>query len=588
VLGALLLLTFLVRAWLLPRLNVNWDEFFFLSKIHAFQRGTLDTGLLTFHVHLLSWVTRVSAHEVDQVMALRAVMFSLGVAVAASLVVIGRRLCGGVVPGLVAAVLWSSFSLVAHHGSSARFDPLIAAAVDVAVALLLSPGRATLVVAGALTALAGLISPKAVFLAPAVLAALWWRHRRDRRAVDVVVFVGVAVVAFVALQAFHLAGLASPPPSTLAVPGVTRPSAPLDLLARVLRELLPQRTTLLRTLRFDTGFWVLALLGVVLALRGRTVPRGVAVVVVGAVVPALSVLIYRNAFAYFYATLVPLVAVAAGVVVVAVAARLAARPRLRDVVIVLLCVPSLVSLGRFVRWNSDDEVTPQRVVIDVVHEVFPEPVPYLDRCAMVASHDKVGPFMSTWVMQNYRERGEPIMADILRTSTPLYLLENIEGLELHDPRRGRPAPRGSRVAERLLLPADWTVLADHFVPHWGPLWVAGRRIALADVAVDVELLMGGAWRVEASGPVVIDDVEVAPGAVVQLAAGRHRVAPAAGWTVDVVTLRTAAARPAPAIAPPAAPLFSRLGHREGPRPVRRRPTTSPAAAPVDDAEPEPE
>ncbi len=576
VLGVILGATFMVRAWLLPRLNVNWDEFFFLSKVHLAQRGALDSGLLTFHVHLLSWVTKVSTHEVDQVMALRALMFALGVGIAVGLVVIGRRLFGGVVPGLVAAVLWSSFSLVAHHGSSARFDPLIAAAVVGAVALLLANGRATLVGAGVLVALAALVSPKAVFLAPALLAALWWRVRRDARVVDAALFAFVVVIVGGALWVWHLAGLVAPPSSTVAVAGVTRPSAPIDLLTRVLAELLPQRTTLLRTLRFDAGFWVIVAVGIGLALRARIVRRDVGVVVIGGVAPLVSVLVYRNAFAYFYATLVPLAAIAVGVVVVAIGVRFRARPALHAALVIALCVPSLVALGRFVRWNGDDEVTRQRVVLDVVHEVFPTPVSYIDRCAMVASHEKVGPFMSTWVMQTYRDRGEPIMRELLRTSAPLYLLENIEGLELDDPRRGRPAPRGSRVAERLLLPEDWAVLADHFVPHWGPLQVAGRQVTLLDndADVEVELLFGGDWRVEADGVVRIDGVDVAPGTVVRLDAGMHRVGRPAGSTTKLLTLRTAAAGPAPAIAPPTGPLFSRLGHREGPRPPRRRSAAS--------------
>jgi hypothetical protein len=54
----------------------------------------------------------------------------------------------------------------------------------------------------------------------------------------------------------------------------------------------------------------------------------------------------------------------------------------------------------------------------------------------------------------------------------------------------------------------------------------------------------------------------------------HRVGRPAGSTTKLLTLRTAAAGPAPAIAPPTGPLFSRLGHREGPRPPRRRSAAS--------------
>lgn len=98
VVAALLLPLALVRWRLASTLNINWDEFYFLSRIHTWVRGELTEKLLTFHVHLFSWIGRVSAQEIDQVLALREVMLAFGLLAAASTAVIGWRLMGSDCP----------------------------------------------------------------------------------------------------------------------------------------------------------------------------------------------------------------------------------------------------------------------------------------------------------------------------------------------------------------------------------------------------------------------------------------------------------------------------------------------------------
>jgi hypothetical protein len=74
--------------------NVNWDEFLFLSMVHSAVRGDLAMALQTVHVHAFSWLPRVSANEVDQIMAARGVMFALQVGTSGLIYLVGRRLFG--------------------------------------------------------------------------------------------------------------------------------------------------------------------------------------------------------------------------------------------------------------------------------------------------------------------------------------------------------------------------------------------------------------------------------------------------------------------------------------------------------------
>ncbi|MCI0430022.1 MAG: hypothetical protein L0210_05700, partial [Rhodospirillales bacterium] len=71
-------LELLFKYQLLFRLNINWDEFFFLSKIYDYRRGELSGPLQTFYVHFFGWLPLVSGNEVTQIIAARGVMYAVG------------------------------------------------------------------------------------------------------------------------------------------------------------------------------------------------------------------------------------------------------------------------------------------------------------------------------------------------------------------------------------------------------------------------------------------------------------------------------------------------------------------------------
>src|SRR5512145_509091 len=71
---SVLITALVVRMNVIANLNINWDEFLYLSQIYEYLRGDLDLKLQTFHVHFFGWLPGVSVNEVDQVIAGRAVM----------------------------------------------------------------------------------------------------------------------------------------------------------------------------------------------------------------------------------------------------------------------------------------------------------------------------------------------------------------------------------------------------------------------------------------------------------------------------------------------------------------------------------
>jgi hypothetical protein len=211
--------------------------------------------------------------------------------------------------------------------------------------------------------------------------------------------------------------------------------------------------------------------------------------------------------------------------------------RLLVPVVALVLVASAV---RFAVKNGDDQNGAARVVLRGVHEMFPEPVRYLDRCGMVSSFPKVGPFMSTLTMSLSRAAGEHPIARVMEKTPPVFVLANVDALKLEKPWQA--------TNENRLLEEDFDLLRAHYIKHWGPVWIAGAHL---EAPGPFALALAGAYTVESAGDVVVDGNTLAPGSVVQLAAGAHALSSA-----GAVTLRAGDHVPVPAEAPPKGGLFT--------------------------------
>ena len=559
---ALLLPLAVARVRLASTLNVNWDEFYFLSRVHTYLRGALSEKLLTFHVHFLSWVGRVSPDEIEQVLAVRDVMLGFGVLAAAATAFIGWRLIGSAAGALFAVFSGQSLSLVLNHGASARYDPIIVALFLAAAALLVGHAtthrRARAVAAGILTAVALLVSIKAAVYLPALLGLLLCRvaSERGRRGavVDVVVFCGCVAVVSLGLLWVHAASLVAPSVSAPGSGGLG------SIFNKVLVDQeFAQPAALMLTLRWDSAFWLLVLAGFALVFTrmGAGIARLEQVQLLCFLLPLFAIALYRNSFPYFYVTVVPPAALLAGVVVGRIDTSLPRRPLLAAALVALVALPGARAAWRWTRYNSDDQIAAQRQVIDAVHAVFPTPVPYVDRCGMIATFPKVGPFMSTWSLSEYRKRARPLMGSLLRQERPKFLLNNVAGLDLT-----RALENTGR--QHRLLPDDFAVLKDNYIHYWGPIWIAGKSVKIRnpDAGVVVDVVIAGPYLLQAGGPIRIDGQELAVGAVIELQEGPHQVTASAP---GVVTLRTALAQAPPTSPPPDAPIFTGFSFRTTPQ-----------------------
>ncbi len=552
-LGLLVLLLGL-RLQLVFTANVNWDEFLYLAKVHAALRGELGSAFQSFQAHFFAWLPWVSDNEVEQVVAARLVMFALALGSAGLLYLIGRRVLS---PSAVlfALLCWQGFSYLVAHGTSFRADPICAFLILAGFALLLQPRRSVWAapLAGVCLAVSLLVSIKTALFLPAFagvfLFLAWERAQRFAAFRDALLF-GFALGAG-ALLLYGLHKLSLPETARADAASFAGESAGAMFLTGTL---FPRWPYFLRSLLADPVTWLAMAGGAALCLS-RLFGRGgawrsEAFLLLALASPLCILPLYRNAFPYFYVFILTPGVLLAG----AAFQRLLEERRDRGTglpAIVALAAAGVILAGLVGRGAvlKADETRAQHQLVAAVHQVFPEPVPYIDWAGMIARYPKVGFFMSSWGLEHYGARGRPIFAGLIAARRPLFLLTDIRALDLERPWGKARAGDGFR-----LFREDYAVLKAHYVPHWGPIWVAGKALSLGDDgAQHFEILIPGEYRLEAEGPVAIDGVTYRPGAVIALAAGSHRaVSPGPG---QPVTLRWAVARPGPAQAPLDQPVY---------------------------------
>jgi hypothetical protein len=155
-------------------------------------------------------------------------------------------------------------------------------------------------------------------------------------------------------------------------------------------------------------------------------------------------------------------------------------------------------------------------VVEVVHTIFKEPTPYIDRCSMIGSFPSAGFFISTYSTSLYRDEGIPQFRSIIQEQQPKLLINNSSALNIASEKQPWTAWR--------LFPEDFEILKENFVHHWGPIWVAGKYFtAGSGNEIDFEILIPGAYTLASEAPVAIDGHVVASGEVIQLGPGFHHL-----------------------------------------------------------------
>ena len=551
---AILAATAIAKLWLVFAQNINWDEFYYLSQVHDWRRGTLDQALQTLHVHLFGWLTLLPGNEVSQIIAARLVYFGLHLATTALLYAIARRVFDREL-ALLCTFFYFSFSFVVDNATSFRTDGLAVFLVLAAVHLLLLPRRSWphLVAAGTATALAGLVTIKSVFYLPVfglfLLAPALAGLSPRRLLLEGLAYVGSAALAFGALYLLH--GTMLDIPESGEAVGYARGAAAKVIL---LNHPFPQLPWLVFSFRDNAFIWLLLLPGLVSLVIGSYRPENCSrhLLLLGFALPLLTFAVYRNAFPYYYVFAFPLPLLLCGLGLEALDHYRKARSGGSGLPYKIAAVAgTVVMLTANVAEKGTDGMQTQRRVIEAVHQMFPEPLPYIDRNSMIASFPKVGFFMSSWGLEKYRDRGRPIFRDRLLREAPVFLIANTSVLEI-----GAPDGQRKSYGKMALFEEDWQVLRENYIPHWGPIFVAGKAFAqLSAEPRRFEVLIPGTYTLEAAGPVAVDGRTHQPGAVLTLERGSYEIANRTAARFDV-RLRWGENLTRPAAAPPTGEIYA--------------------------------
>ena len=309
ILLVILAAAFAVRLVLVFTYEINWDEFYYLALVYDFARGELTNTLQTLHVRFFGWLALVGVNEVNQVILARFLMWVLNVATTYFIFDIARRFTSENA-ALLGALCYATFSLVVQHGASFRADPI--AAFFLMAALWLIMCKKHYAIAGLCAGLAGMITIKTAFYAPTIGAALCLAvlHAQDkRRAVQGgLMFAAIAGASFAALYFWHRTGIT-------ATPGEGSGALLAHSYSKTISSagLFPRWGVFWRAAITNMVFWAAFGFGVCAllrkCLRGDWKLRTESLLLLGLAAPLASFLIYRNAFPYYYAFILPPAAV---------------------------------------------------------------------------------------------------------------------------------------------------------------------------------------------------------------------------------------------------------------------------------------
>lgn len=536
---------------LVTRININWDEFLYLNAVYTHARDAMTQLFQGAHAHLFLWLTGLPGDEIDQIRTARLVMVA-SLALTAYLVwLLGRRWLSGFA-SCVPPFVYLSALPVMQHGGSFRVDSLLAPLLVAALLCCTSSGplRGRDWYGGALLGVALALTVKTLLFLPMVVVVLLLTERDEVLRPASNLSAALITVGRLLLAAFTCAAL------LLLLHGVAIAALPADTVAgyaaRVAGKtlldvpLFSQADKLVGYFKWQPLLWLLVALGAATALLER---RWLLATLALSLLP---IVFYRNAFPYFYVVMLAPTSILAGFAVRQLRTWLRSKTAaaLPFALIALIAAGLLYQAMAPIRVLWDPQQGSQRTLLAAVHQIFPEPVAYIDCCGMVSSFRKTNFFMSTWGLEDYRARNVPFMLQSMEKARPDFVLVNTLSL---DP--GRKLPKG-------LLAEDLEQIRKFYPVYWGPIRVAGAegRIQPGQL-LELTVPFEGRYRLSTEAPVRVDGrlyqnddvIPVAAGSLVLRIEAAHVSA-----SDNRVALFIASAQAPPASPPPGDPVFSPL------------------------------
>lgn len=471
---------------------VNQDEFYYLSRVHDYMNTRLTDPFQNFHVYFFQWVNAVNINEVFQIKACRMVMFLFFSGTCFFIYLIGKEF-SDTTGALFSALCYLCFIYTTVNGAGFRSDtiPIFLFLFSLYNVLKKEYSFFFQALSGVAMAVAVLITIKsAIYLivfALLIAIRLFFYKSAKKNFLPGSIFPLAFVIGFIILYKLHASALMPMPTDSLttsaAIPTTanqiktfTHTAGSAYSIFVLFDKIFPQFEFFKLSLHLDWMIWLCLFIGVIINtcefFKKRYSFKNTTLLIL--LIPLLTPLFYRNTFGYFYLFITPTATLFCGYAI------WKATGQIRSKIFYILFITMTSGLIFFNSFNltkgvfaqSNDKIQIQ--TLQVIHNMFPKPVPYIDGCSMVSSFPKAGIFMSSAGMEGYLKRNKPVMLRLIEKKRPLFLLANVPHLNLNS-----DTPPLSDTGLALLEP-DWLTLKSNFVHHWGNLWIIGKHIKFVE------------------------------------------------------------------------------------------------------------
>ena len=523
---SMILIALVLKSVLVFKLNINQDEFHFLSDVHTYLRGELFTPFQTFHVHLFSWLSLISNNEVTQILAARTFLYLFLIGACCFTYLIGRQFLN-VTGSLFSVLCYLSFSFVIGNSASFRFDSISVFFLLLSTWLIISKPFSMLsnIISGAAIGLSLVITVKTsiylVMIGVIFFIFLVFSANRKLQFYRTASFSIALLAAYFLLYRFHVSML---PVKTVNSPEQFFKTAFSTFI--ILDQLIPAWGIIRISFQHNFIIWGLLFTGVFCTFTKQKKSKQPlskdSFLPYAFLIPLLSLLVYRNGLPYFYTLILSPAIIFCGVCIHQLVEKYMYTGE-------IVCVASTGILSIFIFLNfaffymallSGSSIAIQRDFITIVHKIFPKSVTYIDGCSMVPSFSKVGLFMSSAGMESYLKRNKPIMKELIIRSKPKFLIANVPSLDLSLSRN-----EALSLKKYSLLERDWGVLKTNFIHHWSILYVAGKQFDFnSSQNQNFEIIIDGKYTYEGEKEILIDGKVYNPGETLVLSRGDHTIA----------------------------------------------------------------
>ena len=477
--------------------SINWDEFFFYSQVELVASGEAIQPLQTIHTRFFAWwLPALPGSEIDHIMIARAFMLTCLAWTSMCIFSTAAKLTDKR-SAMIAVAAYLGAGFVLQHGTSFRVDPIVTAFL--ATGLLIAARTRLNMLAifgfGAVIGLAAMVTVKMVLWVPvfAGIALYRWEDNEFSSTYPLrwVAAGLVALGTFALIYTVHSAGMDR-------VAAQTSANGMLDNSVQTVFNIADSSRLafIIKAVLTGLPFFALAAMAPVVILKSsRNTIRKLALFAIW--LPILTPLFYRNSFPYFYAFLLPPVAIILAFAVPSVLRRYGH-----------FMVLTTIAASALMVWAVDPRgvTKSQRLLVETVHQTFPDPVAYFDCCGMIAGFDKANDFRTSWGIQSYLAAGHPAMLETMSTRPVPLMIDNKREFDR--------ALTGAKPAT--FHPEDYEALRDTYTRLWGDIFVAGREL-MPGKSMSWNVHVPGAYTVE--GDLWIDGREYVDGERIELSRG---------------------------------------------------------------------